>query len=43
MPYRFVFQHLLIPTHFGAMGGLDYFLIILGALLAALMVHVQVE
>ena len=37
MPHRLAIQHLLITTRSGAMSGIDYALIALGALLASLL------
>ena len=41
MPHRHVIQHLLFSTRSGAVDGLDFVLIILGAILAALLLHVE--
>jgi hypothetical protein len=39
MPHRHILQNLLTTTPYGALGVLDYLLIALGVLLAALMLH----
>jgi len=41
MPHRHAIQHLLMTARGGAMSGIDYVLIFLGAFFSALMLHFE--